>query len=148
VNEYKKQLNQYSTKYIEIQKTIKDSNKTFDQIRNELARLKVRNEQLEKEKSELKKMVQEARMTGISSPKFVPSRDLSTISTQAQPQGRGRTPETPKNDEMIDIAATPKTIIDIQTPVIFSPSRVNEEVRANASLLHPTEEEDLNEVDL
>ena len=40
----------YSTKHVEIQKTIKDSNKTFAQIRNELARLKTKNEQLEKEK--------------------------------------------------------------------------------------------------
>lgn len=148
-SEYKKQLNQYSAKYVEIQKTIKESNKTFEQIRSELTKLKARNEQLEKEKVELKKVIKEVRMTGISSP----SHDLLIPHMKQQSnnqlQQSVEVTETPKLSEEhnIDIAATPKTIIDIQTPIMFSPTRVSEEIHASSSLLH-TNQDDLNDVEL
>jgi myosin heavy subunit len=151
-NEYKKQLNQYSSKYVEIQKTIKESNKTFELIKSELAKLKAKNEQLEKEKAELKKMVKEARMTGISSPKNPSQENLSAIAIENNQRKSIEMEEvTPKVNEEhgIDIAATPKTIIDIQTPIIFSPTKVNEDIRASRSLLQAKDDvEDLNDVDL
>ncbi|KAL0479201.1 hypothetical protein AKO1_008028 [Acrasis kona] len=158
-NEYKKQLNQYSQKYIEIKKTISESGKTFEKMRSEFASLKSKNDRLEREKVELMKMLKETKyataspssLTSISTAQSNKNRPSSPqVSQQQQRQTAPSSQYNNEDHDVIDINATPQTIIDIQTPLMFSPIKVNEDMHAQSSLLRTdlTNEEDLNDVDL